>query len=352
MPNGGEATVLMDTMLAAVYQGARMVSVEQLPVPPVEEEQVLIQVSHCGICGSDLHFMVEGWARPGTVHGHEYSGVIVDVGAGVSSWAVGDRVVGGPSRGCGSCVPCRRGDTNLCLARERVGMSSYQGAFAGYKALDAGQVHRVPGGLDLRTAALAEPLAVALRGVRRSAIAPGGRALITGGGPIGLLTAAVLRANGVDDVTVSEPGDHRRALALDAGATTTVTPDALVEPALPMDVVDEPFDVAIECSGRADATEAALGQLGRGGRLVLSGTGLVRPRLDPHRIILNELVVTGSFEYDAADFEAAVALLAEGRLPTDRLIEPHDVSLSGMQDAMAQLVAGELAGKVMVVPSA
>jgi threonine dehydrogenase-like Zn-dependent dehydrogenase len=167
-----------------------------------------------------------------------------------------------------------------------------------------------------------------------------------------MLSVAVLRASGVDDVVVSEPGERRRRLALAIGASSAVVPDELVTPRLPMDLVASPFHAALECSGRPDAMEAALGQLGRGGTLVLSGTGMRRPKFDHNRIILNELVITGSVEYTRDDFADAIALLADGSLPVDQLIEPDDVPLRGMQLAMEQLVAGELAGKVMVVPRA
>ncbi|HWW54550.1 MAG TPA: alcohol dehydrogenase catalytic domain-containing protein [Acidimicrobiales bacterium] len=340
------------TMLAAVYQGQRTVTVEQLPVPAAAAGQVVIEVSHCGICGSDLHFMMEDWSRPGAVHGHEYSGEIVATGDGVDDWAVGDRVVGGPGHGCGACDPCLAGRTHLCLSREKAGITHHQGAFAAYKSIDAGSLFRIPDRLDLRSAALTEPVAVALRGVRRAGVVAGQRVLVTGAGPIGMLSVAVLRALGVTDITVSEPGERRRHLALAVGASSVVLPDELETPPLPMDLVDAPFHVALECSGRPDAMEAALGQLGRSGTLVLSGTGIIRPKFDTNRIILNELVVTGTCEYTRQDFDDALTLLADGSLPLDLLIESEDVPLGRMQQAMEQLVSGELAGKVMVVPRA
>jgi (R,R)-butanediol dehydrogenase/meso-butanediol dehydrogenase/diacetyl reductase len=340
-------------MPAAVHRGPGRVEVEQLPVPSIAAGDALVEVSHCGICGSDLHFVIDGWGAPGGVHGHEWSGVIREVGrdADAAGWSVGDRVVGGPARGCGRCGPCDRGRPNLCLHKDKAGVSPHQGAFALFKASAASSLYRVPDGVDLRTAALTEPLAVAHRGVERSGAAPGVRALVTGGGPIGILTVVVLRALGVDDVTVSEPAPLRRARAEAVGATSVVAPDELpAAPPLPMDLVDEPFDVAFDCSGRADAMEAAHGLLGRGGTLVLSGTGMRRPRFDPNRIILNELVVTGTVEYTPADYERCLELLASGTLPVDLLLEPRDVPLSGVQSAMEQLAAGELAGKVLVVP--
>ena len=149
-------------------------------------------------------------------------------------------------------------------------------------------------------------------------------------------------------MTVSEPGERRRRLAADLGAST-VTPDHLVAPDWPSSVVEEPFDAVLECSGRASAMEAALGQLVQAGTLVLVGAGIDPPRFDPNRIILNELVVTGSFCYDADGFADALELLAGGLLPTDLLIEDDDVPLSGLLDAMEGLAAGDIAGKVMVV---
>jgi (R,R)-butanediol dehydrogenase/meso-butanediol dehydrogenase/diacetyl reductase len=203
--------------------------------------------------------------------------------------------------------------------------------------------------LSLRHAALAEPLAVALHGITRSGVEAGGRALVTGGGPIGALTVAALVARGITDVTVSEPAAPRRALCARLGAVV-VEPDELVAPRSPNDLVDEPFDVALECSGNARATEAALAQLGRAGALVLVGAGMHAPRLDANRILLNELVVTGAFCYDADGFEVALGLLNDPEFPTDVLVEPDDVGLDGVLGAIEALGAGTIPAKVLVAP--
>jgi threonine dehydrogenase-like Zn-dependent dehydrogenase len=131
-----------------------------------------------------------------------------------------------------------------------------------------------------------------------------------------------------------------------------IEPDQLLGPRLATEIADAPFDVAIECSGRADAMETALAHLDRGGRLVLSGTGMHRPRFDANRIILHELSITGTVEYTGDDFEAAIELLARDELPTAALLEPDDVPLDQLQRAMERLMSGELAGKVLVVPHA
>ncbi|MGH9135984.1 MAG: zinc-binding dehydrogenase, partial [Acidimicrobiales bacterium] len=115
-------------------------------------------------------------------------------------------------------------------------------------------------------------------------------------------------------------------------------------------VVDDAVDVVLECSGAATAMEAGLAQLERGGTLVLVGAGMEPPRFDPNRILLNELVVTGAYEYDADGFDRALELLASGALPVDRLLEPDDVPLDETLDAMRRLAAGALPGKVLIAP--
>ncbi len=338
-----------DTMLAAVYRGPQTVAVEDWPIPKIGAREALIEVSHCGVCGTDLHLVMEGWGRPNSIGGHEYSGHIAVLGAEVSGWNVGERVVAQPQAGCGVCEYCQAHRPSLCLQRSRPGVTEFQGAFAQYVRVHESQLLRIPERLPLRAAALTEPLAVALHGITLSGIQPGQRALVTGGGPIGALTVAALRAHGVDRITVSEPSPVRRALAARLGAATVV-PDDLVMLPMPFDVVDDAYDVAFECSGHAAAVEAALGQLKRGGKLVLVGTGIKRPQLDANRVLLNELIVTGAFNYDAGGCRRALELLASGRIPIDILIEPDDVPLGGMLAAMDRLVAGQIGGKVLIVP--
>jgi 2-desacetyl-2-hydroxyethyl bacteriochlorophyllide A dehydrogenase len=339
-------------MRAAVYRGRGDVVVEDRPVPEVGPHDVLLEVSHCGVCGSDLHFVLDGWGRPGAIEGHEYSGRVVAVGDAVTSWAAGDAVVGGPTPRCGECEYCRAGRSSLCVARGKFDDGNdWQGAFAQYVRTPAAGVFRVPEGLSLRAAALAEPLAVALHGLTRGGVTAGQRVLVTGGGPIGALSVAAARARGVTDVVVSEPHPERRALAERLGARA-VPPEDLVTPPYPGDVVDEPFDVALECSGHAVAMEAALGQLRRTGTLVLVGAGIKPPRFDANRILLNELVVTGAFVYDDDGFPRALELLTAPDFPLDLLIEPEDVSLDGLLPVIERLGAGEIPAKVLIAPNA
>jgi threonine dehydrogenase-like Zn-dependent dehydrogenase len=345
-------THVPETMPAAVFMGLRDVAVEDRPTPEPGPGELLLEVSHCGICGSDLHFLLEWGGRSGVIEGHEYSGTVAALGSGVSDWAVGDRVIGGPSPKCGRCEYCLAHRTSLCVERGGVGGDdgTWQGAFAGYKTVRAAEALRVPDGLSLKHAALTEPLAVALHGITRAGGArPGTRWLVTGGGPIGFLSVAALKALGVDDVVVSEPKESRRALCEKLGARA-VDPAELVAPAMPYDLVDEPFDVALECTGNGRAQESALAQLKRAGTLVLVGAGMARPKFDPNRILLNELVITGAFVYDHDGFPRALELLASGRLANDLLVEQEDYPLNRLLDAAVGLHEGDLAAKAMIVP--
>jgi (R,R)-butanediol dehydrogenase/meso-butanediol dehydrogenase/diacetyl reductase len=297
---------------------------------------------------------LEGWGRPGSIGGHEWTGVVADVGADVDRWRVGDHVVGGPARRCGRCGPCRDGRPALCEARGTPGVDEERGAFARYIRAHQAELLAVPEQLGLRDAALAEPLAVALHGITQSRIAPDEAALVIGAGPIGQLVLAALLAQGCTRVTVVEPSPARQHLADRLGATAVVHPDDLHVPSIaePDLIVGDAVDVVIECSGRRSAMEAGLAQLRRAGRLVLVGAGIEPPHFDPNRILLNELVITGSFTYDADGFERALDLLASGSLPLDLLLEPDAISLDDLLDAMRRLATGEVAAKVLVAPGA
>lgn len=345
-------TSLPSSMPAAIYRSPGSMEVDDIAVPACADDEALIEVSHCGICGTDLHFVLEGWSAPNRVHGHEFSGRIAALGPSVDGWAVGDLVVGGDLPRCGQCPMCLAGRPALCDDRDTPGTTDDQGAFTRYVKVHASQLHRIPDGLSVREAALAEPLGIALHAITISKVQPGQSVLIFGAGPIGALITAALGAKDITDVRVVEPNASRRSLAEKLGATDTLLPDALDVPniAEPGRIVAGAVDIVFECSGRRSAMEAGLAQLRRGGTLVLVGSGIDPPHFDPNRILLNELIVTGSFNYDLTGFDDALALLASGRLPLEHLIDQRDVPLDGIVDAMHGLVSGAIAGKALVNP--
>jgi threonine dehydrogenase-like Zn-dependent dehydrogenase len=344
--------MLPETMPAAVYRRPGVVEVEERPVPRPGPDEVLVEVDHCGICGSDIHLLLEGWAgKAGLVAGHEFTGSIAALGDGVAGWAVGDPVVGGPSPRCGTCRRCREGKPSQCEHQRSI-VDESDGAFARYVLVRAGSLVRLPPGLTARQAALAEPLAVALHGITRSGVVPGDTVMVIGAGPIGALSIAALVARGIGPVIAVEPGARRQQLARDLGANEVLAPDDLETfPAWePERMAGRAVHVVLECSGRRSAMEAGFHQLRRGGTLALVGAGVEQPTFDPNRFILNELSVVGSFVYDLGGFDQALALLADDAFPTDLLIEDDDVPLHGISGALAGLAEGRFAGKVMVTP--
>ena len=335
-------------MSAAVYIGDGRIAVEEVPRPEPGPGEVLIEIAECGICGSDLHMVLERYAKPGAILGHEWSGTVASAPSG-SGWSPGDRVVGNPTPGCGVCRPCRRGRPSVCLVRPPADHFGYRGAFCQYKTAAANDLIGIPDSLPTRVAALAEPMAIALHAVQVGGVGADDRVLVTGAGPVGLLIIAALRAQGITDITASEPSPIRRRRALDVGAARAITPDTLAEPPLSAPV-PEPFAVIFECSGHASAIEAAVGQLDYAGTLVIVGTGFEPPRINQNRLIIFELEIVGAYNYSNDGFQPAVDLLNSGKLPLESLIEPDDIPLSEVMDSMHRLSRGEIPSKVMVRP--
>ena len=206
-------------MPAAVYVGDGRIEFDEVPRPEPGPGEVLVEIAACGICGSDLHMVLERYARPGAILGHEWSGMVADAPSD-SGWSPGDRVVGNAAAGCGECRPCRRGRPSVCLRRASADFVGYRGAFCQYKTVAA---DGLLSGFPTRWRR-GRPRWPSRRRSRCTRCAwrtsdPEDRVLVTGAGPVGLLIIAVLRAQGISDITVSEPSPVRRQQALDVGAS-------------------------------------------------------------------------------------------------------------------------------------
>ena len=258
-------------MRAAVYHDRRDVRVEDVDEPsgPAEGE-VLVAPLWCGICGTDVHEYTDGpivtpvdphpltGATNPQVLGHEFSAEILEVGVGVTNVKAGDRASVMPLIYCGHCHYCRLGQHHLCATMACTGLSHRWGGLAEAAIVSAGQLTRIPDEIDDRQGALVEPIAVAACGVDRAGVGPGSTVLVTGAGPIGMLTAEYAIARGATTVIVSEPNAGRRSIAEALGVQATLDPTAV-------DVVEAVreltgglgVDAAVECSGSAAALDAA-----------------------------------------------------------------------------------------------
>lgn len=335
-------------MEAVVFNGTNE-EVTTVPEPVLGPGEVLVDVAYCGICGSDLH-AASGDFHDGTVMGHEFSGTVAEVADDVADWAVGDRIVVNPNGAwCGACDQCVRGAFNMCphVWEGAVGLAQ-NGGLAAHTVVAARMLRRIPDTLDLRRAALTEPLAVSLRTVRRSEIAIGDTAVVFGGGPIGLLVTALLRAAGASRITVVEPSAGRRAVAMTMGATATIDP-TVTDPTTAFIDGERPL-FGYDCTGVQSIPGVALRTIAPHGRLTITGFSRKPPTFDAAELLFSERDIRGSFIY-VEEFEQAIDLLASGVVDVDPLIsdvveiEDADRAFDAMRhspDAFKYLITSRL----------
>jgi 2-desacetyl-2-hydroxyethyl bacteriochlorophyllide A dehydrogenase len=309
---------------------------------------VRISVAYTGICGTDLHiYHGDMDARVGSsaIIGHEMSGRIEALGEGVSDLALGQPVTVMPTRACGQCPACSRGHSHICHSMDFLGIDS-PGAMQRSWTVPAELVLPLPDDLPLDRAALVEPLTVAVHDVRRARIAPDDTAVVVGGGPVGVLIAAVARLEGAQ-VLLVEPDPFRRGVAASIGIET-LDPNATDPVAFVNDrTAGAGADVAFEVSGSAPGVSTAVDVLTTRGRLVMVAIH-PRPReVNLHRFFWRELELYGARLYQRDDMAEAIRLAASGEIPVDRLISkvaPFDA----VGDAFAALESGGDVMKVLI----
>jgi 2-desacetyl-2-hydroxyethyl bacteriochlorophyllide A dehydrogenase len=333
---------------AVVYRGARQLGVEDRDPRPPGPGELRIAVAYTGICGTDLHIFrgdMDARVGPSAVIGHEMSGRIAAVGEGVTGWSVGQAVTVLPTRFCGRCAACRRGNSHVCHAMNFLGIDS-PGAMQSSWTVPADLVLPLPGDLPLDHAALVEPVAVAVHDVRRGQVVAGDHVVVVGGGPVGVLVATVAQGRGARVVLV-EPDPFRRAVAGDIGIET-VDPGATDVGALVNERTDGAgADVAFEVSGSAGGVTTAVDVLTTRGRLVMVAIH-ARPRpVDLHRFFWRELELLGARLYQRDDMAEAIRLVASGAIPARQLISRVE-PVAGVTAAFTALESGGGVMKVLL----
>ena len=314
-------------MRAAVYYGPNKVSVEDVAIPTPGPGQVQLQVGFNGICGTDLHeyyagpIFVPTQPHPLTHQelpltlGHEFSGTITAVGAGVTEWREGDRVAVEPIYKCGHCGPCAAGNYNVCQQIGFHGLMS-DGGMAEYTVVPTNMLHRLPDNVSLELGALVEPMSVAYHAATLGDVSPGDTAMVFGAGPIGIGLWFALRGKGLQDVFVVEPSPVRRA-AIEALGATTLDPTTTDVPGL---IADHTYGAGagavFDAAGVTPAVETALACVGSRKPMV-SVAIYEKPVQTPLlNLVMNESRIQGSLCYTGADFEAVIALMAQGAYDT------------------------------------
>lgn len=334
-------------MLSARYTGDGAVETAEIDAAEPGPGQVQVRVAFTGLCGTDLHIVhgaMDARVERPLVFGHEASGEVAAVGAGVEGWAVGDPVTVMPLDWDGTCPACRAGHTHICQHLDFIGIDS-PGALQELWNVPARTLVRLPSGLPLDHAALVEPVAVAVHDVRRSELRAGDKAVVIGGGPIGVLIATVARDQGAE-VVVIELDAGRRAQIADLGIQT-LDPRATDQVGWVNDWTDDAgADVVFEVSGAAAAVLGATGLAKVRGTVVVVAIHPTPREIDLQRMFWRELRLLGARVYEAEDFATAVELLARGVIPAELLIT-RIVPLSKTAEAFGDLEAGR-AMKILV----
>ncbi len=307
-------------MKASFLDKSKRIYTEEIAIPELDADQVLVRVESVGICGSDVHYYKHGAIGPYIVEnpiilGHELSGVITAVGSGVSQDRIGSRVAVEPQRACKVCELCKAGRYNLCPKIEFYATPPIDGAFCEYVKIQSHFAYDIPSNISFDAAALIEPMSVCIWAAQKAQIKEGTTVLIAGAGPIGVIMAQVARAFGATEVVVTDIQDKRLDFVKKYGATRTINTST-------SSIGDEKFDVFVDACGVPSAVYSGILATGPAGRVLLVGLGSDEMVLPISHIQNNEIIVTGVFRYTNT-WPIGIEFLASGKVDLDAIVTHH-----------------------------
>ncbi|GAA3349371.1 alcohol dehydrogenase catalytic domain-containing protein [Amorphoplanes nipponensis] len=326
-------------MVGTTYEGPGRLRTAPVDLAPPGPGELQIAVAYCGLCGTDLHLVhgdLDARVRTPLVFGHEASGTVAAVGAGVTGWAVGDPLTVMPLLWDGTCAACLAGHQHICRNLVFVGIDS-PGALQQRWNVPASIAVPLPADLDLRTAALVEPAAVAVHDVRRSELQVGDRVVVLGGGPIGVLIACVAREAGAR-VLVAEIDASRRGRVSALGFEVLDPAGADLTAEVERWTGGVGADVVFEVSGAAAAARATTALARVRGTIVVVAIHTAAREIDLQRVFWRELRLLGARVYQRSDFERAIELLRRGVVPAAALISgvvPLEETAAAVEDLSA-----------------
>lgn len=343
-------------------RSARLVGPETIEILDIDEPvlvpgSVIVQVTRCGIGGTDIEAYLSGDLPTQAWFGHEWVGTVVAVGAEADGHFVGEHVVGAAPTPCGVCGPCSAGlgghcELVLSMILGTDDLASEHGAFSEKIRVDARRIRRVPEGVDEVDAALTEPAAVAAHAVLRSGQRLGDLIVIIGGGTIGLLALQLAILAGASRVTIVDPDQKRRELACDIGAFAAFPDEAGIQVWLDSHGHGLGADVVYDCSGHSESLNRALSIVRRGGTIVAVGVSSRSSELTARRLIGNEVTLTASLGYTVGDCNRVLDLMAEDRLRVGELYDADPIMLDQLGrelERMGKRLVGR--GKILVGPN-
>ncbi|KAH6609470.1 d-xylulose reductase a [Trichoderma cornu-damae] len=346
-------TIDKDAMsnLSFVLNKAGDVTFEERPKPSIPDpNSVLVAVNYTGICGSDVHYWVDGAigsfvVQAPMVLGHESAGTVVEVGSAVKGLKPGDRVALEPGYPCRRCSFCRGGKYNLCPDIVFAATPPHHGTLTGLWAAPADFCYKLPDTVSLQEGALIEPLAVAVHVVKQAQIQPGQSVVVMGAGPVGILCAAVAKAYGATKVVSVDIVQSKLDFAKSFSSTHSYVPQRISpeENARAIrELADLPAgaDAVIDASGAEPSIQASLHVVRTGGTFVQGGMGKSEITFPILAMCTKEVTVRGSFRYGAGDYELAIELVRTGRVDVKKLITGV-VGFKQAEEAFQKVKAGE-----------
>jgi (R,R)-butanediol dehydrogenase / meso-butanediol dehydrogenase / diacetyl reductase len=319
---------------AARFYDRNDIRIEDVDVPGLKgPDDVLVEVAWCGICGTDLHeYLVGPIVTPTKPHpltgvtlpqtlGHEFSARVVEAGSEVTGVRAGDRVAIMPAIVCGKCDYCRRGLGHLCVKFACTGLSAETGGLAQFAVLKDYQVSALPDQVSDVEGAVVEPASVAAYGIDRVGVRGGDVVLVTGAGPIGILSALYADAIGASTVVIAEPNPNRAALArdIDVGPVLDPTEDGFAD-AIAVLTQGTGVDVVAECSGSTPGLATGLTSVRPRGSIVQTGLHTKPATLDAMLLSQKDISLVGSWCYLITDWPRIIRLVASGKYPVGKAV--------------------------------
>jgi (R,R)-butanediol dehydrogenase / meso-butanediol dehydrogenase / diacetyl reductase len=332
-------------MRVAVLKDIKDIQLENRPQPEPGAGEILIKVEYCGICGSDIYAYKNLLFPAGTVLGHEFSGTVAKLGPGVNTWVIGERIVARPPGICGTCYWCKRGQLALCTKHfdNTLGLK-LPGGFAEYVLAKEFQAVSLPKNVSFEEAAIMEPLAVCIRGVRSSQLDLGDNVVVIGAGPIGLITMMCAFRCGAAKVFVLEKSQKRRELALKMGASEVFSPENWNGAKK-----GELIDIVYDCVGSSGTLNIAIELVRNGGQVLILGATPEQVSYNQTAVLVRAIDLKHSMGYYVDDFEIAIKCVSAGMFPLGDLISDV-LPLERITEGFDKLLDAEASVKILIKP--